>query len=484
MIRKHQIIVLFLLLNGLTGFSRKDPDSLWRAYNNPKLSDSLRFDAIDLLAYKFRVPDPDSSIKLSGIQLKRAYAVKNYFFAAKAYYSMAMAYRAKEEFSKSAECAHKSIAEYVKINDLSGMAANYNHLGNISNNQGDYSRALDYFHKSIKLKEEINDQTGLANSYNNIGMLYNRIEEPARAIDYLNKCLAIRLKIKDTVGYYKALNNIGSLYVERKKYDTALYLFKESYRIRLSVGGGKNADLVLGNIGDVYLQLKQYDSAIYYLNKGYVLSVERKSKENTGSILTALSNTYFRLKQYNKAKELAIKAFSLYEGLGSLPNEAALNNLLYHIYKAQNNTSEALKYYEKYNLLKDSISSSDKLNSIKARELKYEYDKKLATDSIENIKQKQITEAQIQKAEAELKVKRNQQYALFIGLGLVLIFSGFMVNRFRVIRKQKDLIQQQNILVMEKQKEILESIHYAKRIQQSHLPNYKFLSKTLERLKK
>lgn len=44
-------------------------------------------------------------------------------------------------------------------------------------------------------------------------------------------------------------------------------------------------------------------------------------------------------------------------------------------------------------------------------------------------------------------------------------------------------LEEKNKLIEEKQKEILDSIKYAKRIQNAHLPNEKFISKTLKRLK-
>jgi uncharacterized protein YlzI (FlbEa/FlbD family) len=44
------------------------------------------------------------------------------------------------------------------------------------------------------------------------------------------------------------------------------------------------------------------------------------------------------------------------------------------------------------------------------------------------------------------------------------------------------LIEQQKYLVEEKQKEILDSIHYARRIQTALLPTERYVDKTLTRL--
>jgi hypothetical protein len=79
---------------------------------------------------------------------------------------------------------------------------------------------------------------------------------------------------------------------------------------------------------------------------------------------------------------------------------------------------------------------------------------------------------------------------LFGGLSLVLIFAGFMFNRFKVTQKQKGIIETQKKeveiqkhQVEEKQKEILDSIKYAKRIQTALITNEKYIEKSLKHLK-
>jgi serine phosphatase RsbU (regulator of sigma subunit) len=53
---------------------------------------------------------------------------------------------------------------------------------------------------------------------------------------------------------------------------------------------------------------------------------------------------------------------------------------------------------------------------------------------------------------------------------MVLIFAVFIFNRFRITKKQKLIIERQKELVEEHRKEIIDSITYAKRLQQAILP--------------
>jgi hypothetical protein len=60
----------------------------------------------------------------------------------------------------------------------------------------------------------------------------------------------------------------------------------------------------------------------------------------------------------------------------------------------------------------------------------------------------------------------------------------FIYDRFKVTQRQKKIIEKQKALVDLKQKEMIDSIHYASRIQNSLLSPEKYIHRTLDRLKK
>ncbi|MBK7668947.1 MAG: hypothetical protein IPJ32_17355 [Sphingobacteriaceae bacterium] len=82
-------------------------------------------------------------------------------------------------------------------------------------------------------------------------------------------------------------------------------------------------------------------------------------------------------------------------------------------------------------------------------------------------KEKEVNEAKLAVRDEQIKREATMRYALFGGLALTLIFGGLVFNRYKLTQKQKIVIEQQKHLVEEKQKEILDSIHYARRIQRA-----------------
>jgi hypothetical protein len=90
-------------------------------------------------------------------------------------------------------------------------------------------------------------------------------------------------------------------------------------------------------------------------------------------------------------------------------------------------------------------------------------------------------EIENQKALSEEKSRKQNLIIVFvaIGLALVIVFAGFIFRSLHVTRKQKHIIEQQKHLVEEHQKEIIDSITYAKRLQQAILPSGEEIKKYL-----
>jgi serine phosphatase RsbU (regulator of sigma subunit) len=110
-------------------------------------------------------------------------------------------------------------------------------------------------------------------------------------------------------------------------------------------------------------------------------------------------------------------------------------------------------------------------------ELEYEYEKKAAADSIKHQEEQRVKDVLIHAKNAELDSDKAQKLALAAALLILLISGAVFYNRFRIIRKQKKVIEIKNretevqkTIIEEKQKEILASISYAKRLQEAILP--------------
>jgi hypothetical protein len=139
--------------------------------------------------------------------------------------------------------------------------------------------------------------------------------------------------------------------------------------------------------------------------------------------------------------------------------------------------------------MRDSIANQDNRKAAIANQLKYEFDRKAAADSIKNFEEKKVKDAELVAQRAILKQEKLQRYGLYGGLAIIVIFLFVVLSRFQITKRQKRIIEQQKVMVdeaykhlHEKNKEVLDSIHYAQKIQRALITPEKYISKNLGRL--
>jgi hypothetical protein len=196
------------------------------------------------------------------------------------------------------------------------------------------------------------------------------------------------------------------------------------------------------NLGQLYIDLHKLNDAQYNLNKALVLGKETGYKD-------AIKETYKGLFLLDSAK-------ANYKG--------AFENLKLYI------------------LYRDSLENEETQKNTLQATLQYEFDKKEIAAKAEQDKLNVINEEE----------KQKQQIVIYFVVGLfivVLIFSIFIYNRFRITNKQKATIEEQKLLVdnaykslHEKNKEVMDSIHYAQKIQRALITSEKYINNKLNQL--
>jgi serine phosphatase RsbU (regulator of sigma subunit)/Tfp pilus assembly protein PilF len=399
-------------------------------------------------------------------------------YKARALGNIGFFYSENEKFETALKYYDSSRVIQEKIKDKTSLAVTFNNIGYVYELQGLVEKALEYYFKSLKLHEELNNKQELTSCYNNIGSLFDELGDPAAALEYYKKSLALKEIIKDKKGIATVLNNIGLVYYNQNDLEKAMDYYNRSLVINEEIKNTSGISILLDNIGGIYQIKGDLTQALFYFNKS--LALQEIDKNYDGQIIshTSIGEVYFAKKEYNKAKEHTLIALKYSLEYGYVDQIRLSANRLYAIYMKQNQFEKAIEMRNLEIQMRDSvINEKTKKASLKSQ-IRYEYEKKAIEDSLLVVEERKLTTLQ-------LKQEKTQRFALYIGLGLSLIFIGFVFNRFKVTQKQKNIIElkeqetkkqniiitQQKELVEEKQKEISDSINYAKRIQTSFLAN-------------
>ncbi|MBL7919131.1 MAG: tetratricopeptide repeat protein [Bacteroidia bacterium] len=372
-----------------------------------------------------------------------------------------------------------ALALRKEINDEAGLASSYNDIGNSYYLQGNYLKALESFFASLRLKEKLNDEKALTSAYTNIGNVYYDLGNFKEAIKYQSLSLRLAKKQDNQMGIASAHNNLGIVYYGLHKYRQAIIHNSLSLDICRQIGDKAGMARAYSNIAINLDQLGAFEESIK--NCFHALAIHREIGDEQGQemVYNNLTVAYFNLGKYKEAEEYGLLSLELSEKLDDLKGIKESHQALYHLYNSQEKYKEALLHYNKFIGAKDSLINEENTKKTVRLEMNYIFQKKVIEDSLRSADEKRIVAM-------ELKQEKLQRYGLYSGLAIVLLFAVFMVSRFRVSQKQKKIIEQQKKevehqkeLVDEKQKEVMDSIYYARRIQNALLASDNLLKHNL-----
>ncbi|MGZ4158157.1 MAG: tetratricopeptide repeat protein, partial [Bacteroidia bacterium] len=237
-------------------------------------------------------------------------------------------------------------------------------------------------------------------------------------------------------------------------------------------------------IGVAYsAQLKDSQAREYYL-KALQLKREIGDLQGVGICYLNLSSLYDKSKNYKLAIQYSDSTIEIAKGMGDINSERIAYQNLALFYSKTGNYKEAYEDHVKFKLLTDSIFNADNSKQLGDLKTQFEVEKKEA-----ELKAKSDAEESVNAVE-----KKRQQLIIYSVAGvllIVIIFSVLLYKRFRLANKQKQIIEEQKVLVdkaydelQEKNKEVMDSIYYARRIQSSLLTSEKYIKNNLTRLMK
>jgi tetratricopeptide (TPR) repeat protein len=410
-------------------------------------------------------------------------------------------YSNQAEYAQALKYYAKSLKISEENKDKTGVIGALKNLGNVFYYQGDYSKAIEYFTKALKVSEETGNKGHEAGALNNIGVIYLGQGDFEKALEYYFEAVKIQEEIGGEFELANCLDNIGGVYSRQHKYLKAMEYHNKGLKIREKIGDNRGIATSLGNIGVIYSDQGDYARAIDYYTQSLKIGEEIGENMQVSITLNNIASVYNKKGEYAKSIEFSERSSLMAKEIGAplLTQNAA--ELLWEVNKKIGRYKESLKMYELFIATRDSIESEANQKAVIQQEYKYAYEKQAAADSITNAEAGKVKDAllTVEKAEnkqhqLEATAQKQQAYFLYGGLGLALLFGGFIFNRFRVTSKQKGIIEQQKgkvettLQAVEHQKEIIEEAHkeitdsidYAERIQRSFLATKEVLDTNLK----
>ncbi len=494
-------------------------DSLKRELKKQTADTEIVFILVNIGDYYSNKNQTDSAINYLNVAVSKAQKATNKKYLGFAYYYLGLAYSNAGQDSKGRYYMNKAVSIYLSLNKISKLGDVYNSIGVTYYYEGKYDSAIICYNTAAGYGIKNKDSLLVGKCYNNIGTMYDIKGERVKSVEnyikaitiyenkkredlcigpyqnmslvYLNnkqypqalKCLETAKKIaieyKENRTLCRIYNSIGSALDGQGKSIEANRVFKKALLIAKTEKDEAMAAICLNNLGENSLFLNKNEEAEKILLECVELKKKLNNKVSLGISEIGLGQAYVRNKKYAQA----ITSFK--SGLIKVNDAGYLEYQKMGLEGLASSYGHLASYREAYLNLDSFVKINNKLQEesnnkvISELETKYQSEKKEGEIKL-------LTKNQ-QLQNEEIKRKQNEIKFAIAGGALVFILLIIVIFSWRNKQKANKLLEEKNAeihfqkdLIEEKQKEVMDSIRYAKRIQQSLLPTEKYIARNLK----
>jgi len=288
---------------------------------------------------------------------------------------------------------------------------------------------------------------------NKLGTVHRSMKDLPSALKYFDIIESIYLHRLNPEQRFYLFMNKGNVFADQKDYIKTEELFKKAYEEVRSNNSPANKALITYNLGALFYRQKRYPEAEEYIKKSLEAYLKIGDRIHIEHCYKVLGSICFDQKDYNKAKKYYNMSLAI---ATSIKNSNAImgnyNNLyltywsLGYYTKSIQDLDKALSYYQKYNLIKDSLYKIETTAKVLELEKQYETEKKNT--------QITLLEKENQHQEDQILVQHAQRNYLFLIVILVSGLLGIFVYFFYYYKKVNKLLQLQRKRILNQKNQI------------------------------
>jgi serine phosphatase RsbU (regulator of sigma subunit) len=339
--------------------------------------------------------------------------------------------------------------------------------------KGDIKTTIEKLNKAINLFEKNKELNGLGKAYSLKSIALGRLSKKEEELDYLLKAKAIYISLKDNEGLSHILTNLANCYSDIGQYQNGLNTLEEFQKLKLP---SSNLDFYIEiNYGGIYYSQNNINEALLHFEKAVAVAHQYKMLDSEITGITHLAECHQRLNNLNKAHAYYQDALKLATENQLLVEEKDALKGIVDLYESEKNYNSAFFTLKRLKLIEDSLLNIEKLKSINDIEHKLQL-----TEKEKIIAEQSLS---LEKEKVALASSKNNTLMLIAGLVIVGIAFAFLFyynsktkKLFALIQKQKIEVESQKEIIEIKNKDVMDSIHYAKYIQGSMLPSAKAMN--------
>ena len=338
--------------------------------------------------------------------------------------------------------------------------------------KGDIKATIEKLNAAIIIFEKQNELKGLAKAYSLKSIALGRLSKKEEELDYLIKAKNIHLSLNDKEGLSNVLPNLANAYNDLGQYQNALNTLEEHQKLNLPKTS--HQFYIEVNYGLIYFNQHKITEALEHFETAVNIAHEYKMLDSEITGITHIAECYQSLNNLTKAQEYYKSALALATENHLLVEEKDALKGIVDLYEKEKDYNSAFFTLKRLKLIEDSLLNIEKIKSINDIEHKLQL-----TEKEKIIAEQSLS---LEKEKVELASSKNNTLMLIAGLviiGIAFIFLFYYNSKtkklYSLIQTQKKEVELQKEIIEIKNKDVMDSIHYAKYIQGSMLPSEKMM---------
>ncbi len=314
-----------------------------------------------------------------------------------------------------------------KLYEIINFYANYpnskenvnvlNLTANVLHSYGDFKNSMELCLKAKQKAQELDLSEPLAYSYSICGLIYLGLADYDKAIENFKHSQKIRQELNNPKALASSLNLIARTYSLSKKYADALNYYNKSLQLRQEINDASGLPWTYIGIASTYEQMNDYVEAIKNYEKALDLNkIDDKRCElhcylGLGSVKSIIAPSRI-------AEDYLLKAEKIAEGLNSKPILYKIYKTLSELYERLLDIPKAFSYFKKYQETKENVVNAQLQNQLKNKEIIFEVERTRKEAEIYRLKHIELKQAydELEKKNREItdsiNYARNIQVAL------------------------------------------------------------------------
>jgi serine phosphatase RsbU (regulator of sigma subunit) len=341
-----------------------------------RISDTVgKIDALNFLAYKNRYSNPQKSID-AALKAKENSIASDYEFGlqtsrmhlAFAHFILSKEYPILQELTDTSQYFKNKL----KIPELPIVL---NYLGNVYDNFGEYQKGLSLCHESLKYAQDYKLREVESDVLSTIGLIMSRISDFNGAIESFKKSYDIRKELNNAPAMASSLNLLARTYALNCNFELSELFYNQAIELRLEINEMGALPWSYVGLASLYAKMNEREKALEFFNKSLDFNQTLPDKRCSLHCYIGLSRLYLGSQNYDLAKSYVDQAIQTAQELNANPLLYEAYEILATYFENLGDYRQAFECFKKFHQTRESVLNAQTHSKLKNQQVSFEIEK-------------------------------------------------------------------------------------------------------------